>query len=115
MTDRTDPSTGNVLCSGGGQIPTLTAAQRDQANYSDEFALSLLPLLDNGRNWFTAHEVWQSKGALDKLIDCGVITKHKSNSHDGHYYRTTPVCRAFCMCAVELRKERIRLEQERTG
>jgi hypothetical protein len=103
--------------SGGGQIPNLTPAQREQAQFADLFAEEVLKLLSKGKNWFTAYEVREKPegSLLLNLEKVGVITKHKSTQHDGHYYKLCPIARVFALTALALRDERRRTMQERTG
>ena len=101
--------------SGGGQIPSLTRQQWEKANYSDEFAADVLPLIDSGKNWFTAYDIKQKPVWLEGLTSIGIITIHKSTKHDGHYYKPVPgLTRAFCLTALALRDERRRTMAERT-
>jgi hypothetical protein len=117
MTTRTDPSTGNITgASGsmGGGVPNLTVEQRALAWCCDALADDLLPLMAKGKPWFTAYEVRQKPEFLASLVASGILTRHKSQSHDGHYYRTTHITRPFLLCALALRDERRRAMQERT-
>jgi len=106
-----DPLSG----SRGGQIPTLTLtpAQRSHAWCCDELADTLLPMMDGGKNWFTAYDIRQKPEFLSPLVDSGILTKHKSAKHDGHYYKTTHITRPFLLCALALRDERGRAAKER--
>ncbi len=110
MTTRTDPISGNITGhsgSLGGNVPQLTRPQYDQANYSDEFAKDLLPIIDSGKPWFTAYDIKQKPIWLETLVELGIITLHKSANHDGHYYKCVPrLTRAFCLTALALREER---------
>lgn len=118
MTERVDPVTGGITgMSGsmGGGWPTPTREQCALAQYHDEFAKDVLPLIDSGKNWFTAYEIRQHPPALAPLVDAKVITIHKSTQHDGHYYKTTPVTRKFCLVALALREERCKRMAERAG
>jgi hypothetical protein len=118
MTAKIDPLTGNLVpMSHGAPIihapgcyPAiqLTPEQREKAQYADEFAQDVLALMDSGKRWFTAFEIKQKPDSslmLD-LEQVGVITKHKSGKHDGHYYKLCPVARSFCLTALALRDER---------
>ncbi len=103
-----------MLQSAGGQIPNLTPAQYDQAHYSDEFAADVLPIIDAHKGYFTAYDIKQKPIWLEKLVDLGIITIHKSTRHDGHYYKPVPgLTRAFCLTALALRDERRKRMAER--
>lgn len=94
----------------------LTPEQRAVAEIADPFAEAALALLDQHKPWFTAWEVKEKPEGtvLLRLEETGVITKHKSANHDGHYYRFQPVARSFCLTSLALRDKRRRDLEART-
>ena len=117
MGERIDPVTGNIVgMSGsmGGNMTNLTPEQRQLATYHDTEADDILRALDKGTRWFTAFGIRCMKRDLDRLVDAGILTKHQSQNHDGHYYKPTMLTRPWCLTALALRDERCRLLKERT-
>lgn len=112
MGEMIDPVTGNVRGHAAG-VPSLTGEQRRIAFVCDELANDLLPIIDGGKTWFTAYSIKQKPQFLDPLVSLGIFTKHKSQKHDGHYYKTTYLTRPFLLTALALRDERRRAMQER--
>jgi hypothetical protein len=108
-----DPETGNLRSFPAG-VPTLTAEQRRMAETRDGEADGLLIALDSGKRYFTAYQLKTKRDGLDELANAGIITKHKSEQHDGHYYRSTYLTRPWCLTALALRAERVRALAERT-
>lgn len=108
-----DPITGS-LRGYGGAGNWVTPEMRSHAFFCDDFAQQLLPILDSGKSWFTAYEIRQKPEFLEPLVTLGVITKHKSTKHDGHYYKRTPATRPFLLTALALRDERIRAQSGAT-
>lgn len=115
MTTRADPVTGNLTGASGsmGGANHVTPEMREQAFFCGDLAADLLPILDSGKSWFTAYEIRQMPAFLAVLVDVGVITKHQSAKHNGHYYKPTAATRPFLLTALALRDERIKSQQER--
>lgn len=115
MTIRQDPITGNLTGASGsmGGANHVTPQMREQAFFCGDLADNLLPILDSGKSWFTAYEIRQMPAFLAVLVDVGVITKHQSTKHNGHYYKPTAATRPFLLTALALRDERIKSQQER--
>jgi len=98
----------------GGQIPNLTHAQYDLARYADSVAENLMREMSAGRSYFTAFSLKQKPPALKPLVDLNILTIHKSQKHDGNYYKPTAVTRAWCLTSLALAQERKRAFAERT-
>lgn len=92
----------------------LTPEQRRLAEYRDGVADALLAALDEGLRWFTAYRLKSFPYTLDLLAEAGILTKHKSRNHDGHYYKPTYLTRNWCLTALALRAERVKRLQKRT-
>ncbi len=97
----------DVPLNGGGQIPVLTGLQRELAFFADEMAEALLPMIDQGKTWFTAYDIRQKPEFLTSYVTAGLLTKHKSAKHDGHYFKCVPLLtRVMLLAALALRDER---------
>lgn len=97
----------------GGQIHNLTPEQRSMAERRCGEADGLLQALNEKRTWFTAFQLNTFPTGLDELVRVGVLTKHKSQNHDGHYYKPTALTRPWCLTALALRDERVAALKER--
>lgn len=91
----------------------LTPEQRSLAERRDGMADPILAALDEGLRWFTAYRINSMPYGLDLLVEAGILTKHKSQSHDGHYYKPTYITRPWCLTALALRAERCKRLKER--
>lgn len=91
----------------------LNPEQRRVAELRCGEADELLVALDKGERFFTAFRLKSFPHSLDKLVDVGVLTKHKSEKHDGHYYKATNVTRSWVLTAIALREERCRILKAR--
>ncbi len=98
----------------GGQVPNLTTEQHNAATYGCAVADDLLKALDKGKRTFTAYGIGCKHDDLTPLVECGVLTKHKSGEHDGFYYRANHLTRQWCLTSLALRDERVHNLKART-
>lgn len=96
----------------GGQIPSLTPAQHSLAAISDGIAEDLMRELAVSC-YFTTYRLKQMPAALEPLLTHGILTIHKSQAHDGNYYKPTNLTRAWCLASLALAQERKRLYEQR--
>lgn len=98
----------------GGQIPTLTPAQRSLASthYGHMLAGALERVMQRGDKWFTRASLSASAGTMDAVYageTLGLWKKPDGKS----YYTFTNLTRPWMLTALALHDERVRDEQAR--